>query len=564
MKHLLISLLLALGLPAQTYYALLTLDVLNPLEEDRKIAIQLDTTNAPLACAQVILLSKLEEKYYTVLSESVLPGIVAPGSANLALAPSTGTLTVNNQSHLLDFTANTSATVYAPDFFGFYTIPLATFTLTNNGWQSSNPNYSLSYDADPINFPGRWEFKLQTNTSYVDENSGDLTTAPYYTNRDLTVSTSSGFFGFGRSRSTSPPFPQESPGWFLQNEGIMIPNVSFDAANTFANNFDTPYAVALANRGLDDLNRTTAEILVCGQNGDSTLNGRHTYLGQVVTSIPGLTINGINTGRFLTDELVSGTRDGTVTSVEIITTGSGNYDPIAFGSTDLPSLTESNSSNPSIIQRDGSSFFLTGAAVGDIRAVESSEDLINWEPVGESSFPPSATFESGFNLDILQINLDKAFYRAGQRVQNYPAWPAEAFSQDMRNARIRFKSKADDSGTLNPVLNVFQIIFDSLGQSALLQGSGIGDLAGDHLIDSITYTAETPYIGRLKMTSPTLSEDLTIRLYFDKQPNGQILNTISRFHRLEVNEITAELIPGQPVTFTIEQRTEFGIWQIQP
>ena len=443
----------------------------------------------------------------------------------------------------------------------------ATFTPQGLSWISDNPGYSLSV------FDSR--FILKEDVAIIPT----LTTEPLYTPDDfLLIGGDHPHLSLGRAGAA----PNQANGFIFQDEIVDVGFATFQNDSLWGNRFATNaglvgnqqrYAVAFANSSTQLPASAGGEVLITGFNGNPDFDGRHTHVGTVFGStyfrLSGGTVPG---SRIIVDQLLAG-EPATFVSIEF-ENQSTSFDPITFTNPilqdiRLPGVSLSGRSAPSLDFSNSRRQVLSGASPGDFRRLERSSDLLSWTAIGTAGSPLAASSPYGLDIDrpsrldvltgirhsILEDN-PRSFFRTTLTAINFPQWPAAQFEDNLPNANLSFRGRVVDGD--NPqVLNVYNIFLDSTGQAGILDGIG-GDLAGTHILSSISYFQTGPFTGELELVSDTLPELLRLRLYFDSHKGGELTggrNPIERFHRLTIQELN---IAGN--NFFQEQVSEFGIW----
>ena len=558
-------------------FAIITVDAVSPTQLGAEFVIQLDTENAPMNVANFMMLAEpgitnFRNNSFATLTNNPV-GDYRPSDENGFLIPNgsaTFSIAVNGNAQVpIQVGEGAEAVVFRSQSVN----PVATLILTAGSWvQQKGPFDSTDFNLNYNTAFNRWALVVNSEISYLDEFSGEVTSGPFYDNEGAIPITGLGtnhpYLGLGtRDTSTNP-----SPGWIIQNEMIEPSQNNFNANNNnlFGNHFanaggttgaDQGYAVALANAFLRTPNTASSQILITGNNGNPDFEGRHTCIGTVVqgtyrnnTVIPTTTIPG---SRLFVDSLLTGTRGATLRSIRFESIAS-TFHPLDAGVL-VPSV--STQEETGAIKLDLSSLenprILTGSSPGQVRFVDGSTDLLTWTRLGESNFPNNASEEIGLDFNISDT-FPRQFFQLSPTVVSYPTWPSEDF--EFLGRTIRFRGREIDVEGAPQVLSNFFITFDSSIPIAVLNGDGAGEPSGVHILTDISYQATNPYTGELSMESETLADPLRIRLYFDAHKQREFTDgiIIDRYHLLLDQVVTTPvgdiLIP--------DQLQEFGIWQI--
>ena len=550
--------LTTIQLPAQDVVAIVTMRVTNPTDTNARFVIDLDPANAPRSVAQLVKLADPSPRFYRKNGSGTLTnnpaGIYDPSDADgfpLGGANSTYSISVNNATR--PFASNVSLGTVATVTRNPSGATVATLVRGGSGWIHQRGDFepyqfSLAYNSSMV----RWILNVEIDLPYLNPTTSTLTSGPFY-NSGSPIPAAGGSFPFltigERGSSTAP-----SPGWVLPNEIINRSVNTLTSNSVFGNHFANTigivtnaqrYAVAFANEDLITPNTAGSQLLVTGFNGNPNFEGRHTYIGDIFL---GTYINRevvpntvVSNSRGLVDSLLNGSRSATLTSIDIETSGSFPFLPID-GARTTPTPEISSSCPRLDFPAPDSPLLLTGSSRGQIRLVETSPDLRNWLPAGQSSFPPNALAEAGFSS---QRNLARQFYRVNPLAVTYPSFPSQLLN--LINTQIRLRGLIIDSNSGPQSLNDVTLSLGSSGQSGTLTGTG-GDLAGSHSLSEVNYAVTGPYEGVLSMESPSFSDPLKFRLYFEPEYSGGM---IARYHRL---------VPASAGS-NVEVKNEYGVWR---
>ncbi|MGJ8726279.1 MAG: hypothetical protein ACSHYB_17150 [Roseibacillus sp.] len=550
-----------LPLPSQSLYAIVTVSATNPTDSNARFVITLDPDNAPRSIAQLMMLADPSLKHFRNRGFATLTnnpsGFYRPSDEDGILTPGgvdTYTISVNGSTNAVNVPSNSIATVVRS---GGGTV--ATFRLSGSStWIHQKDSFdAFDFGISYSSLFNRYMLNVEPDLPYLNESNGSLSSDPFYDNTgSIPVSGGSNPFMVLGERSSGV---NSSPGWLIPNE-VINPNAnSINSNAVFGNHFANAsgnvtslqtYAVAFANEDLTSPNTTASKLLVTGLTGNPDFEGRHTFIGTVFsgnylnnTIIPTTSVSG---SRTLVRNILNGSRNATLKSIRFETIGTP-YQPIDDAPTaPQVSLVDSQATIDCTTPSDPRIF--TDASLFQVRLVDSSFDLQQWFRAGESSTPSLTSGETGVSFGK---TYPRQFFRVNPLVVSYSSWPAQQFLTISK--QIQFQGRQIDSTNGPQSLNNFVVTLNSSGVSGSLTGFG-GDLNGTHSVLDVEYKATGPYQGELSMESPSLSDTLRLRLYFDAHKAQEYSSgtIIDRYHRL---------VPGAN-SLSLEEKNEFGLWQI--